>query len=206
MTTSADVFFTDGCGRCARGGTPQCKVHTWEQPLKALRSLILECGLTEESKWGVPCYTYQGHNILMLGAFNDSCVLSFLKGALLQDTKGVLTKPGESTQSGRVIRFTHVNEVHDLATDIKAYIFEAIEVEKAGLKVEFKKQLEPIPSELQSKMDEIPAFRAAFEALTPGKQRGYILHISQAKQSETRASRVVNCMPKIMLGKSMQDK
>jgi len=171
-----------------------------------LRRIILECGLTEEVKWGVPCYTFEGNNIFLLRAFKDICSVSFFKGVLLEDAEGVLVAPGKNSQASRVFRFTSVQQVNEQEDLLKRYIFEAIEVEKAGLQVEFKKNSEPIPEELQAKLDEDPFFRAAFEALTPGRQRGYILHISGAKQSATRASRVEKHVPRILEGKGIHDR
>ena len=206
MNPKIDSYLAEGCGRCSLGGTPQCKVHKWTEELKALRAIVLSCGLTEELKWGVPVYTYQGANVLIVSAFNDYCSLSFFKGVLLQDAKSILDKPGENSQSARLIKFTSVDQITEIEDLLKAYIFEAIDIEKAGLKVEFKKNPEPIPVELQNKMDEIPALKKAFEALTPGRQRGYILHFSQAKQSKTRESRIEKCMDKILAGKGMMDR
>ena len=150
MNTSVESYFTDGCGRCPLGGTSQCKVHNWTQELKQLRSIILSCGLTEESKWGVPTYTFQKKNILILAAFNEYCSISFFKGALLSDEHKILVKPGENTQAGRLIKFTDLIKIAQLKSVIKAYIFEAIEVEKEGLKVEYTKNPEPVPEELQT--------------------------------------------------------
>lgn len=205
MNPQVDLYLIDGCGRCPLGGTPACKVINWQEELKELRRIILDCGLTEEVKWGVPCYTFQQSNILILSAFNENCVLSFLKGALLQDAHSLLEKPGENTQAARVIRFTDVREIRKIETILKAYIFEALEVEKAGLTFEFKEQPEPIPEELQYKLTENPEFKTAFEALTPGRQRGYILYFSAPKQSKTRKSRIEKCTPKILDGKGLHD-
>lgn len=205
MITKVDDYFLSGCGRCPLFDTPQCKVHTWQKELAKLRLLILDCGLTEEAKWGHPVYSYGKSNIVMLGAFNDNTVLSFFKGALLQDSEGILSKPGENSQAARVVRFTDVQQVIALEAILKSYIYEAVEVEQAGLKVEFKKNPEPIPEEFQRKLDEIPALKTAFEALTPGRQRGYILHFSQPKQSKTRESRIEKCMQQILDGKGMND-
>ncbi len=206
MNPKVDIYFTAGCGRCPLGNTPQCKVHKWDAELETLRMLILDCGLTEELKWGVPVYTLQKSNIVLLSAFNENCALSFFKGALLNDAQGILSKPGENTQAGRVIRFTNVREIAEMETVLKAYIYEAIEVEKAGLKVNFKKTAEfIIPEELQNKLDEIPVLKTAFETLTPGRQRAYMLHFSAPKQAKTRASRVAKCMPQILKGKGLND-
>ncbi|AEV33447.1 hypothetical protein Oweho_2477 [Owenweeksia hongkongensis DSM 17368] len=186
MNTNVDLYFTEGCGRCPLGGTPQCKVYNWPEELKLLRKIVLDCGLTEESKWGVPCYTYKGANVAIVSAFKDYAALSFFKGALLSDENNLLDKPGENSQAARLFKFTKPQQIIEIEDLIKAYIFEAVEVEKAGLKVEFKKDLEPIPEELQNRLDEDPNLQSAFYSLTPGRQRSYILHISQAKQAKTR--------------------
>ena len=182
------------------------KAKKWQGELKELRRIILDSELTEEVKWRVPCYTFQNSNIVILGAFKEYCVLTFVKGALLKDAHGILSKPGENTQSARLIRFIHVRDIVKLQPILKAYIDEAIEVEKAGLKVIFKKITErKVPEELQKKLDEIPAFKAAFHALTPGRQRAYLLYFSAAKQSKTRESRVEKCMQQILNGKGLDD-
>lgn len=206
MNPEVDTYLSDGCGRCSLYQTPQCKVHNWTEELKQLRRIVLECGLQEELKWSQPCYSFKNSNILIVTAFKEYAALAFFKGVLLKDFKGILVAPGESSQSSRQARFTNVKDIIEKETILKAYIFEAIEVEKAGLKVNFKKNPEPIPEEFQKKMDEIPAFKKAFEALTPGRQRGYILHFSQPKQSKTRASRVEKYMPKILNGKGINDR
>jgi uncharacterized protein YdeI (YjbR/CyaY-like superfamily) len=168
--------------------------------------IILDCGLDEELKWGVPCYTFQKSNILLIGAFKEYCALSFFKGALLKDADGILSKPGENTQAGRVIRFTDYREVDRMEPILKAYIYEAVEVEKAGLKVNFKKITEhEIPEEFQNKLDENTALKTAFDALTPGRRRGYILYFSQPKQSKTRTSRIEKCMRQILNGKGLNE-
>ena len=206
LNPKVDVYFTAGCGRCPLFATPQCKVNNWQEELEKLRTLILDCGLTEELKWGVPVYTFQKSNVVLISAFNENCALNFFKGALLKDAAGILKKPGENTQAARVIRFTDVREIIERETILKAYIYEAIEVEKAGLKVKFKETAEfIIPEELQNKLDEIPVLKTAFEALTQGRQRAYILYYSQPKQSKTRASRVEKCMPQILKRKGLND-
>jgi uncharacterized protein YdeI (YjbR/CyaY-like superfamily) len=182
------------------------KSTQWRDELTKLRAIILGSELTEEVKWRVPCYTFQGSNIVFMGRFKERCVLSFVKGALLKDARGILVKPGENTQAVRVIRFTHVQHIVALEPHLKAYIDEAIEVEKAGLKVPFKKSAEfIIPEELQIKFEENPALKTAFAALTPGRQRAYILYISAAKQSKTRASRVEKHRRRILQGKGLDD-
>src|SRR5580693_7765422 len=147
------------------------KAKKWPEELKQLRAIALACGLAEELKWSKPCYSFQESNVVIIIPFKESCALMFCKGVLLKDARGLLTKPGENTQSGRWIKFTSASEIVGKKTILKAYIHEAIEAEKAGLKVEFKKSPEPIPEELQNKLDENPAFKKAFAALTPGRQR-----------------------------------
>jgi len=168
--------------------------------------IILDCQLTEELKWGKPCYTFQKSNIVILQGFKEFCALLFAKGALLNDPNSILEKPGENTQAARRIPFTNVREIVEMEPVLKAYINEAIEAEKAGLKVNFKKNPEPIPEELQNKLDAIPALKTAFEALTPGRQRAYILCFSAPKQSKTRESRVEKCMQQILNGKGLNDR
>ena len=181
------------------------KAKKWQEELKKLRMIILDCGLTEELKWGVPCYTFEKRNIVLMHGFKEYCALLFVKGALLNDAKGILITQTENTQAARQIRFTNVREIVKMKPILKAYIYEAIEVEKAGLKVNFKKNPEPIPEEFQIKLDEIPALKTAFDALTPGRQRGYILYFSAPKQSKTRESRVEKCMQQILNGKGLND-
>lgn len=179
---------------------------TWQDELHELRSIVLECQLTEDFKWRAPCYTYQGKNVLMIGELKDSCTLSFFKGALLKDPQGILTKPGENTQAARVIRFTSVREIVELEAVLKSYIQEAIEVEKSGLKVDLEQGREfDLPEELQDKLDESPELKTAFEALTPGRQRAYVIFITGAKQSATRAARVEKYVERILAGKGIND-
>ena len=182
------------------------KAKKWQKELEKLRMILLDCQLTEELKWGKPCYTFQKSNIVVMVGFKEYCALIFCKGALLNDANGMLIKPGENTQAGRQLRFTNVREIGELETILKAYIYEAMEVEKAGLKVNFKKNTELIfPEEFQKKLDEIPALKTAFDALTPGRQRAYHLYFSAPKQSKTRESRVEKCMQQILNGKGLDD-
>ncbi len=175
----------------------------WQEEMEKLRTIILDCGLTEELKWGKPCYTFQENNIVIIQGFKEYCALMFFKGALLNDPNGILKKPGEH-QAARQIRFTNVREIAEMEPILKAYIYEAIEVEKAGLKVNFKETSDfIIPEEFQKKLDEIPALKTAFGALTPGRQRAYILYFSAPKQSKTRESRVEKCMHQILNGKGL---
>lgn len=181
------------------------KADRWRRELRKLRRILLGCGLTEELKWGKPCYAFQKSNLVILYQLKESCAVGFLKGVLLKDDHGILIKPGENSQSGRWVKFTHLREIVEREPILKAYIAEAIAAEKAGLKVIFKKNPEPVPEELQNKLDEIPALKAAFKALTPGRQRGYILYCSAPKQSQTRESRVEKCLPRILQGKGFFD-
>jgi uncharacterized protein YdeI (YjbR/CyaY-like superfamily) len=181
------------------------KVKKWQEESEKLRMILLDCPLNEELKWGEPCYTFQGKNVVLIGGFKEYCTLLFFKGALLNDPHGILVTPGK-LQAGRQIRFTSLREIVAMETILKTYIYEAIEVEKAGLKVKLKKHSEYIiPEELQKRLDEIPTLKTAFEALTPGRQRAYMFHISKPKQSKTRESRVEKCMQQILDGKGFND-
>ena len=182
------------------------KAKKWQAEFKKLRTIILACGLTEELKWGKPCYSFEKSNIVITQGFKEFCALLFCKGALLNDANGILEKPGENTQAARRIPFTNVREIVEMEPILNAYIHEAIAAEKAGLEVKFKTNPEPIPEELQKKLDEIPALKTAFDALTPGRQRGYILYFSAPKQSKTRESGVKKCMPQIFKGKGLNDR
>ncbi|KZE72879.1 hypothetical protein AV545_00560 [Paenibacillus jamilae] len=183
------------------------KVKKWQAEMEKLRAIMLDCQLTEELKWGKPCYMFQNSNIAIIQGFKEHCALMFFKGALLKDPNGILIKPGEDTQAGRQIRFTNVEEIVEMETILKAYINEAIEVEKSGLKVDFKKNTELIfPEEFQAKLDENPALKTAFAALTPGRQRAYIMHFSAPKQSKTRESRIEKCKQDILSGKGLNDR
>ena len=179
------------------------KAEKWREEFEKLRRILLGCRLTEELKWSKPCYTFQKSNIVIIQGFKEFCALLFCKGALLNDPKGILKKFG--WQAARRIPFTNVREIVEMEPILKAYIHEAIEVEKAGLEVNFKKDPGTVPEELQKKLNEIPALKAAFDALTPGRQRGYILYFSGAKQSKTRESRVEKCMRRILNGKGLND-
>jgi uncharacterized protein YdeI (YjbR/CyaY-like superfamily) len=178
----------------------------WQEEYKKLRMIVLDCGLTEELKWGVPCYTLQKSNIVLIHGFKDYCAILFVKGALLKDSKGILIQQTENVQAARQVRFTNVREIDETEPILKDYIYEAIEVEKAGLKVNYKKTEEySIPEEFQNKLNEIPDLKAAFTALTPGRQRAYIFYFSQPKQSKTRESRVEKFIPQILSGKGLND-
>jgi uncharacterized protein YdeI (YjbR/CyaY-like superfamily) len=182
------------------------KAEKWREEYEKLRMIILDCGLTEELKWGNPCYSFNGSNIVLIHGFKEYCALLFFKGALLNDANGILIQQTENVQSPRQVRFTSLLQITELEPVLKAYIYEAIEVEKAGLKVTLKKTSEfPMPDEFQSKLDHIPALKTAFEALTPGRQRAYLLHFSAPKQSKTREARIEKYMPQIMAGKGLND-
>ncbi len=182
------------------------KTKKWQEELEALRAIILDCGLTEELKWRQPCYTFNEANVVIIGGFKEYCSLMFFKGALLNDAKDILIKQTENVQSGRQIRFTSVTEILKMEAILKAYIFEAIEVEKAGLKVNFKKDSVAIfPEELQQKLNIDVTFKTAFNALTAGRQKGYMLYFSAPTQSSTRASRIEKYMQQILNGKGLRD-
>jgi uncharacterized protein YdeI (YjbR/CyaY-like superfamily) len=182
------------------------KAQKWQEEIEKLRMIVLDCHLTEELKWGVPCYTFEENNIVLIHVFKEYCALLFMKGALFKDPIGILIQQTENVQSARQIRLTSVEEIEEMEHILKAYIHEAIEVEKAGLEVDFKKTSEfNMPEEFQKKLDENPALKTAFEALTPGRQRGYLLYFSAAKQSKTRESRIEKYTPQILDGKGLND-
>jgi uncharacterized protein YdeI (YjbR/CyaY-like superfamily) len=182
------------------------KNKQWQKELEALRKIVLASELVEEVKWRVPCYTFEGSNVAFIGVLKECCTLSFIKGALLKDEHQILEMPGPNTQSARVIRFTNIQEIARVQKILKEYVNQAIEVERAGLKVDFKAKRElMIPEELQLQFDEIPELKTTFHALTPGRQRAYILHFSSAKQSATRTSRIEKCMQRILEGKGLDD-
>ncbi|HEU4678113.1 MAG TPA: YdeI family protein [Terrimicrobiaceae bacterium] len=182
------------------------RAEKWQEETATLRRIILGCQLTEELKWGKPCYTFQNNNVVLIHGFKEYCALLFFKGVLLKDAHGILIQQTENVQAARQIRFTNVREIVELETVLKAYIHEAIEVEEAGLKVNYKKTSEfAVPEELQKKFDESPALKTAFEALTPGRRRAYILYFATPKQAKTRESRVEKCIRQILHGKGLND-
>ena len=198
MNPKVDFYFT--------------KAKKWQEEIKKLRTILLDCGLTEELKWGCPCYTFPGPvgkqktNIVLIHVFKEYCALLFFKGALLNDANGILIQQTKNVQAARQIRFTNVREIAKMEKILKAYIYEAIEVEKAGLKVNLKKTADfLIPGEFQNKLNKSAALKTAFNALTPGRQRAYIFYFSQPKQSKTRESRVEKCTPQILKGKGLND-
>ena len=182
------------------------KAKQWKEEYERLRQLILDCGLIEEMKWGVPCYTFKKNNVVLIHGFKEYCALLFHKGAILKDSNNILIQQTENVQAARQIRFTNLKDIVEQESTLKAYIYEAIEVEKAGLKVEMKKTSEfNIPEEFQKVLDENPKLKAAFKNLTPGRQRGYLLHFSTPKQSKTRISRIEKSTPNILKGKGLND-
>jgi len=192
MNPSVDFFFA--------------KASKWQEEYQKLRMIVLDCSLTEELKWGNPCYTFDDRNIVLIHGFKEYCALLFMKGALLNDANGILIQQTDNVQSARQIRFTNLGEIVTLEPVLKAYIYEAIEVEKAGLKVEFKKSTALVfPEEFKKRLDELPALKTAFNALTPGRQRAYNLYFSAPKQSKTREARVEKYMQQIIEGKGLDD-
>lgn len=203
--TSVDQYLLDGCGRCSKGGTPSCTVHTWHPILLAMRELATECMLTEEVKWSVPCYTLKGKNVLMIHAFKEYCSILFMKGSLLTDPENILHRQTEHVTSGRQLRYTNLEDFLAQRDRAKAFILEAITLEEAEKKVEKRTEEEPMVEELKEAFAQDEAFKNAFYQLTPGRQRAYLLHFAQPKQAETRASRIVKCMPLIMRGEGLHD-
>lgn len=182
------------------------KATKWQKEYEKLRKIILGCGLNEELKWGCPCYTFENKNIVLIHGFKEYCAILFFKGALLNDTDGILIQQTENVQSARQARFTNVQEVVKKERTLKAYIYEAIEVERVGLQVKYKKTRDfKIPEEFQSKLDKMPVLKTAFDKLTPGRQRAYIFHFSQPKQSKTRTARVEKYLKQILNGKGLDD-
>ncbi len=182
------------------------KAKSWQKEYLKMREIALGCGLTEELKWGCPCYTFNGNNVVLIHGFKEYCAFLFFKGALLHDAEGMLIQQTENVQSSRQIRFSDLSEINKSAKVLKAYIYEAIEVEKAGLKVALKKTKEyAVPEEFQKQLDKKASLKKAFEALTPGRQRAYLLHFSAPKQSKTREARVEKCIPQILAGKGLND-
>lgn len=207
MNRKVDQYLAEGCGRCSLGNTPQCKVHSWTEELKALRRIVLECGLVEELKWGMPCYTMGKKNIVIVSAFKEYCAVLFFKGALLKDPKRILTTPTENSQSGRQIRYTGLSDIVGTEAVLKAYLNEAVELENSGAKVAYKSVSEfVVPEEFQARLDDAPSLRKAFESLTPGRRKGYLLHFAGAKQSKTREARIDKCVPLILAGKGIDDR
>jgi uncharacterized protein YdeI (YjbR/CyaY-like superfamily) len=203
--TTVEQYLLDGCGRCSKGGTPNCTVHKWQPILVAMRELATECLLTEEVKWSVPCYTLKGKNVLMIHAFKEYCSIMFMKGALLTDPKNILHRQTEHVTAGRQLRYTRMEDFLAQRERAKAFILEAIQLEEAGKKVEKRTQEEPLVEELNEAFAQDSTLKTAFYQLTPGRQRAYLLHFAQPKQAATRASRIEKCMPLIMRGEGLHD-
>ncbi|MGF1566100.1 MAG: YdeI family protein, partial [Flavobacteriales bacterium] len=207
MTKNPDDYFEIGCGRCPRGGTPDCSVVLWASTLSALRRVVQSVGLTEESKWGAPCYTYNSKIIAMIGAFRERCSLIFFKGDLMGDPENLLVKAGENSHEGRLLHLTSPDQVLKLEQHIVAYLYESIDVEKSGVKrMEKPPFVEQIPDEVRQFFEENHEVRDAFFKLTPGRQRSHLLHFNSAKQSATRAARIVKAAPAILAGKGWNER
>jgi len=203
--TTVDQYLLDGCGRCSKGGTPNCTVHKWHPILVAMRELAKECLLTEEVKWSVPCYTLKGKNVLMIHAFMEYCSIMFMKGSLLTDPENILYRQTENVTAGRQLRYTRIEDFLAQRERAKAFILEAIQLEEAGKKVEKRTEEEPMVEELNEAFAQDSTFKTAFYQLTPGRQRAYLLHFAQPKQAATRASRIEKCMPMILRGEGLHD-
>lgn len=204
---NADQYIKNGCGRCEFGGTPQCKVRPWEEELRLLRDIVQESGLTEEIKWHVPCYTYKGRNILLLSALKDCVTISFFHGSQMKDPENILEKPGENSRFARYIRFMNAETILSLKDTILSYIQEAVEIEKSGKRMNTSND-PPLdyPKELTQMFENNPKLEEAFSSLTPGRQRGYLIHFSSAKQAKTTITRIEKCMPKIFSGKGFNER
>lgn len=204
-TSSVEHYLINGCGRCSLYQTPRCKVNDWRDELIALRKILSDCELEEEIKWSVPTYTLNGANILILSAFRQYASISFFRGVLLSDPEKILQSPGENSQAIRLLKFTDVEQIDRYSDSIKKYVLEAIDIEKSGKKVEFRSSNPEYPAELIARFENDPQLKLAFEALTPGRQRGYILYFNGAKQARTRSSRIEKFTDLIMQGKGMND-
>lgn len=204
--SSVDSYLSEGCGRCEHFQTPHCKVHLWTDALRKLRELVLESGLEEEMKWGSPCYTLGGKNVVMLASTRHYCAISFLKGGAIKDEEGLLEKPGPNSRIARMVKFTSAQEVDDRRQHIVGFLKTAIELEKSGTKVELDHAPEPLPEELEERLEADLELKEAFEALTPGRRRSFVIFVSGAKQAATRHSRVEKCIPKIYSGKGYNER
>lgn len=205
MIKDPNDYFIDGCGRCSLHGTDQCKVRTWAGPLVLLREIMLQSGLEEEAKWGQPTYTLKGKNVAMIFSFKDSCGISFFKGVLLQDDAKILVPAGANSNVARLLKITSAAQVAELEPHIHAYIAEAIELEKSGAKVPKPTEREPMPETLAHWLENDPQLQTAWDLLTPGRQRSYILHVGSAKQEQTQLNRIEKCIPKIYAGKGFNE-
>ena len=205
MIKDPNDYFIDGCGRCSLHGTDQCKVRTWADSLVLLREIMLRSGLDEEAKWGQPTYTLKGKNVAMIFSFKDSCGISFFKGILLQDDAKILVPAGANSNVARLLKITSAAQVAELEPHIHAYIAEAIELEKSGAKVPKPTEREPMPETLAHWLENDPQLQTAWDLLTPGRQRSYILHVGSAKQEQTQLNRIEKCIPKIYAGKGFNE-
>lgn len=205
MNTQFNKYLTEGCMRCKFGGTPQCKVLKWVAELQLLRQIVLETGLTEEIKWGVPVYTYNGKNVVTVNALKESANIGFFKGVLLTDKHKILQQQG-NLQSDRIVKFRTIHDIEKLKDVLTVYVLEAIAIEQSGKKVEFIKNPEPIPHELLQAFENDPEYKEAFYKLTPGRQRGYIIYFSQPKQTETRIGRIEKYKQQVKNGVGLNDK
>ncbi|WP_163321617.1 YdeI/OmpD-associated family protein [Draconibacterium mangrovi] len=205
LNPKVDKYLIDGCMRCKYGGTLQCKVNDWREELELFRQIVLESGLTEEIKWGVPVYTFNGKNVVMVNTLKESANIVFFKGVLLSDKHKILQQQG-NIQSSRLVKFTNTKEIEKLKDVLSLYISEAIEIEKSGKKIELKKNPEPVPDELLLAFEEDSLFKNAFYTLTPGRQRGYIIYFSQPKQTQTRERRIEKYKQQILDGVGLNDK
>ena len=205
MIKDPNDYFIDGCGRCSLHGTDQCKVRKWADPLVLLREIMLQSGLEEEAKWGQPTYTLKGKNVAMIYSFKDSCGISFFKGVLLQDDAKILVPAGSNSNVARHLKITSATQVAELESHIHAYIAEAIELEKSGAKVPKPTEREPMPETLAHWLKNDPQLQSAWDLLTPGRQRSYILHVGSAKQEQTQLNRIEKCIPKIYAGKGFNE-
>lgn len=205
LNPGVDKYLIDGCMRCKYGGTPLCKVNNWKEELEVIRQIVLDTGLQEEIKWGAPVYTHQGKNIVSVAALKESANIGFFKGALLSDNHKILIQQG-NLQSDRIIKFTGTEEIKKLENILKSYISEAIAIEESGQKVIFQKNPEPVPEELLQVFEQDPMFKKAFYALTPGRQRGYIIYFSQPKIAQTRIGRIEKYRQQILNGIGINDK
>jgi uncharacterized protein YdeI (YjbR/CyaY-like superfamily) len=205
MTTTIQQYLLDGCMRCKLGGSPQCKVNRWREELMYLLEFVKKTQLQLEMKWGVPCFTYKSKNVLTVSALKDFACISFFKGSLLVDSAEKLIQPGPNSQAGRYFRFTSIQEIEENSDLILSYIKEAIELEESGKKVRFSNELPELPIEFERYLDEDPILSNAFHALTPGRQRGYILYFSQPKQEKSRINRIEKCIDLILNGEGLHD-
>lgn len=205
--STVDAFLAAGCGRCPRGGTPDCSVHRWTHELLVMRRVLLDSGLKEEIKWQSPCYTHNGKNLILIGAFRDNCVMSFMNGVMMNDPHGLLVKPGENSRVSRVVRIRIGTDIDALVPKLADLVREAIRVADAGLVVDRIPDSEPeLPVEMEDAFADDPDLETAFYALTPGRRRSWILHISSAKQSVTRSSRMQAAAPSIRRGKGHMER